>query len=303
MHSINKIKEHRHSKIKEKHIDKFKCLYYKRFQYHHNFTRNMQNFDNIDQDPTLSGHLNVLSSFSTTPLKPAALHQLLPHPRPLYLLQVQTQYPQHPSQHLGTLPPVPWIHAKLMISPKSGSSTFPKPPYSRSAVPSTKGPQLCHNTQVPPMEAYITVVEQASSKLPTQKADELRSDVSCLLRQHHTQHKNHCSLNPTQCRALTQLKQDTSRVVLTADKGVAMVIMDKQDYINKANILLQDTNTYNVLKKDPTSHLKNKLITILKEIKQKGGLNNTKYKQLYPTSSVPSQILWPSQNSQNWHPS
>ena len=46
------------------------------------------------------------------------------------------------------------------------------------------------------MEAYITVVEQASSKLPAQEADEVRSDVSCLLRQHHTQCKNQCNLNP-----------------------------------------------------------------------------------------------------------
>ena len=79
-------------------------------------------------------------------------------------------------------------------------------------------------------------------------------------------------------------------MVLTADKGVAMVIMDQQDYTNKANILLQDTNTYKVLKKDPTNSLKNKLITTLKDIKQTGGLNNTKYKQLYPTSAVPPKF-------------
>ena len=94
-----------------------------------------------------------------------------------------------------------------------------------------------------------------------------------------------------QCRALTELKQDNSRVVLTVDKGVAMVIMDKQDYINKAQTLLQDTNTYKVLPKDPTSHLKNKLITLLKDIKQTGGLSTHKYKQLYPTSAVPPSSM------------
>ena len=73
--------------------------------------------------------------------------------------------------------------------------------------------------------------------------------------------------------------------------------MDQQDYISKANTLLQDTNTYKVLKKDPNNNLKNKLITILKDIKQTVGLNNNKYKQLYCTSAVPPQILWPSQNS------
>ena len=69
-------------------------------------------------------------------------------------------------------------------------------------------------------------------------------------------------------------------MVLTADKVVAMVIMNEQDFTNKVNILLQDTNTDKVLKKDPTNSLKNKLITILKDIKQMRGLNNTKYTQL-----------------------
>ena len=93
-----------------------------------------------------------------------------------------------------------------------------------------------------------------------------------------------------QCKPLTELKQDQSRVVLTADKGVAMVIMDKQDYTNKAQTLLQDTNTYKVLPKDPTSYLKNKFITLLKDIKQTGGLSTQKYKQLYPTSAVPPKF-------------
>ena len=69
-----------------------------------------------------------------------------------------------------------------------------------------------------------------------------------------------------------------------------MVIMDQQDYTNKAQALLQDTNTYKVLPKDPTSQLKNKLITLLKDIKQTGGLTIQKYKQLYPTSAVPSKF-------------
>ena len=63
---INEIKEHRHSKIKAKYINKFEHLYFKRFGYHHNLNRHMQNVDNIDQDYTLSRHQNVPSSFTTT---------------------------------------------------------------------------------------------------------------------------------------------------------------------------------------------------------------------------------------------
>ena len=43
-------------------------------------------------------------------------------------------------------------------------------------------------------------------------------------------------------------------------------------------------------KKDPTSQLKNKIISILKAIKSTGGLSTNKYKQLYPTSTVPPKF-------------
>ena len=61
---INRIKDHRHNKIKEKEINKFKHLYFKKHGYYHNRNRQTQHFDTINC--TLSGHLNVPSSFSDT---------------------------------------------------------------------------------------------------------------------------------------------------------------------------------------------------------------------------------------------
>ena len=51
-----------------------------------------------------------------------------------------------------------------------------------------------------------------------------------------------------------------------------MVIMDRQDYIYKANHLLNQ-NTYRSITKDPTNSKKkkNKLINILKRVKAKHG--------------------------------
>ena len=63
---INRIKEHRHDRIKNKHIDKFEKFYFKRFGYHHNINRHTTSFDNIDHNSNaLSGQSNVPSSFST----------------------------------------------------------------------------------------------------------------------------------------------------------------------------------------------------------------------------------------------
>ena len=54
-------------------------------------------------------------------------------------------------------------------------------------------------------------------------------------------------------------------MVLTTDKGVALVVIDKIDYIKKGKELLQDTNTYRTIQGNPTSKLKNKLIKHTKE--------------------------------------
>ena len=68
-----------------------------------------------------------------------------------------------------------------------------------------------------------------------------------------------------------------------------MVIMDREDYANKANQLLNQ-NTYKTLTKDPTNAIKNKLISILKRVKQQSGLDSNTSKSMYPTGCVPSKF-------------
>ena len=68
-----------------------------------------------------------------------------------------------------------------------------------------------------------------------------------------------------------------------------MVIMDRQDYINRANHLLNQ-NTYKSIDKDPTNSIKNKLINILKRVKTKTGLDSNTYKSMYPTGCVPPKF-------------
>ena len=47
-----------------------------------------------------------------------------------------------------------------------------------------------------------------------------------------------------------------------------MVIMDRQDYIDKSNSLLYQP-TYSAIPQDPTNSINNKLINILKRLKIK----------------------------------
>ena len=157
-------------------------------------------------------------------------------------------------------------------------------PAQRSVL--AKGPNFVVTPRQPPNLEYITAIEAACTKLSQQDAEELRADVNRVLRSSHPPKPN---LTKAQNIALRELKRDRDRIVLTADKGVAMVVMDKQDYINKANQLLNQ-NTYKVIPKDPTTTIKNKLINILKVIKTKTGLGSYSYKAMYPTGCVPPKF-------------
>ena len=54
---------------------------------------------------------------------------------------------------------------------------------------------------------------------------------------------------------MDQIKRDNSRLVLIADEGVAMVVMDKKDYMDKATNLLEQL-TYRFLPAYPTNKCK-----------------------------------------------
>ena len=122
----------------------------------------------------------------------------------------------------------------------------------------------------------------ACTKLSQQDAEELRADINRVLRSSHPPKPN---LTKTQNLALRELKRDRDCIVLTSDKGLAMVIMDRQDYVNKANHLLNQS-AYKSIAKDPTNSIKNKLINILKRVKTKTGLDSNTYKSMNPTGCV-----------------
>ena len=92
---INKIKEQGHSKIKTKHSNKFEHLYFKRFGYYHNFTRNSQLLHNTAC--VLSGQSNVPSSFSTTSYSASSIPWVPVTPMASTSSSSMDSAPRHPS--------------------------------------------------------------------------------------------------------------------------------------------------------------------------------------------------------------
>ena len=114
-------------------------------------------------------------------------------------------------------------------------------------------------------------------------AEELRSDVYKVLRHPHQLRTN---FSKEEMTAIKQLKADKDRIILTADKGVVLVVMDQKEYIEKAKELLQDTNTYKTIPSDPNTKLKNRLINKLKKIKLDTRMDDITYRRMYPTGAV-----------------
>ena len=75
------------------------------------------------------------------------------------------------------------------------------------------------------------------------------------------------------------MKKDNTRIILTADKGVSLVVMNNEDYIKKDEELLNEP-TYRTISSDPTTKYKNKLINLLKTIKTEGGMDEALYRRL-----------------------
>ena len=66
-----------------------------------------------------------------------------------------------------------------------------------------------------------------------------------------------------------------------------MVVLHKEDYINKAQELLTQP-AYKEIPRDPTNNIKAQLITKLRRIKKDRKLDDGTYKAMYPTGHV-----WP----------
>ena len=78
-------------------------------------------------------------------------------------------------------------------------------------------------------------------------------------------------------------------MVLTLDKGVAMVVIVKEDYIQKASNLLEQS-MYKTIDSDPTNSIKAKFIQILRRLKRETGMDEGMYKAMYPTSCTPPKF-------------
>ena len=152
---IHRIKDHCHTKIKAKQIDKFEHLYYKIHGYHHILTRHNNSFDNIDHNnSSLGGKANVPSSIPPRTSTPSITSNVPattgpPTPSTTTMSNSTTQGNSNsgnPSnQHTCRAPQDKWV-VNLSNTPLS----------SKQLSLLQKGPNYAIIPKHPPIEAYIT---------------------------------------------------------------------------------------------------------------------------------------------------
>ena len=140
-------------------------------------------------------------------------------------------------------------------------------------------------TSVPATE-IIAKIESAFRPLDTERADAVRRSVNTILQQAQPPTPN---ITKEQQKALKSLKEGNSIMVLPADKGCATIILDADTYHAKMSALI-DSRPYQLLNKDLTDRLTQKLYEKLLTLKRNGHISEAVYNKIRPRHKQPPRI-------------
>ena len=103
-----------------------------------------------------------------------------------------------------------------------------------------KGPKFAVSSSRVPLTKYIAVTKKICDELGEnmtgKDCTEIYQKTKEIL-QHYQKKKSHThNITKEEREAIKTLREDASHMVLTADKGVALVVMDKSQYVDKCFI-------------------------------------------------------------------
>lgn len=82
------------------------------------------------------------------------------------------------------------------------------------------------------------------------------------------------------------LRQNKDILILEADKGNCTVAMEKQDYMKKMDLILNDIMSYRRINKDPTSSLQKKNNTIVNEMHERSIIDERTKRELHTETAT-----------------
>ena len=162
-----------------------------------------------------------------------------------------------------------------------------------------RGTKFAVFTPKVPVTEYIAITKQICDRLGenTDGVDcsEYYQKTKTLLQDYKGKCASQPNITKMEREAIKTLKEDNRCIVLTADKGIAMVVMDKNSYIDKCMALLQDSNIYQPCR-DLTGQIHRQVQAMLRKLKGKYEKEHQwvqlQYNQLLPTgnSSPPARF-------------
>ena len=103
--------------------------------------------------------------------------------------------------------------------------------------------------------------------------------------------ENHTLFTESDYKILKKLKKETNIIISKPDKGRGIVIMNKQDYVEKMNTILNDVSTFCKMRhSDPFKNnllLEDKLNRFLKKMLDNNYIYEEEYRKLYASGSNP----------------
>ena len=143
----------------------------------------------------------------------------------------------------------------------------------------SKGMNFALTPRRVPIPQIVATVESALQKTSCpQQSEEIRLKITRML----GRGSNIPSTNLTsrETRALKELREAQDILILPADKGRSTVVMNCDEYVQKLQNMLSDTNTYRKLNKDPSPALERKMNSKLLELRKKKEISEAIYKKV-----------------------
>ena len=130
-----------------------------------------------------------------------------------------------------------------------------------------------------PTSQIVASAEEAlrKSQAPEETTSKARSQIIGVLKKAKPSKPN---LSVPETKALRELRNDDSIMILPADKGRATVVMNKIDYDTKVKTMLANHSTYKPLAKDPTPSLGRQMNALLLSLRRSDHFTESQYNQL-----------------------
>ncbi|BHF81222.1 hypothetical protein SprV_0702435200 [Sparganum proliferum] len=131
---------------------------------------------------------------------------------------------------------------------------------------------------------FIAALEVALSK--TDAAEDSKNAIRQRVASLIISHRPRRTITPAELKAIRELKNDEEIVIVPADKGRATVVLDKSEYVTKAQELLNDNQSYKVVDTDPMKTLVGKINKSLNRMRNQKAISEKDWRQMKPQDAA-----------------